>query len=138
MNRHVSTMTTDRNPDAMRHLFTIEQANCSLVYIERVVHDIMAAYERAVVLRERLDRRPTQENEVRYERVMEELADFVEELGRTGADIRDFGTGLVDFPSELEGRDICLSWRIGEPEVMYWHDRDEAIGGRREIEQVEY
>ena len=138
MNRNVSTLTRGRDMDELRHMFTVEEANRSLVYIERIVHDIVVTYERAVTLRERLDRTPTPENEERYERAMETLTDFVEELGKTGADIRDFGTGLVDFPARLDDREVCLSWRIGEPEVMYWHAVDETIGGRREIEQMEY
>lgn len=119
-------------------LFSVEQANRSLVYIQRIVQDIVLAYEDALVLRERLEYRPTQVAEDHYEAAMIKLADLVEEVQATGADVRDFAVGMVDFPAYLEGREVCLSWRLGEPEVMYWHEIDDVTGGRNEIEQMEY
>lgn len=123
---------------ALESMFTVDKANRALIYVERIVQDIVTTYEDALVLRERLERRPEQTTEDRYEHKMNELADLMHELNQTGADIKDFASGTVDFPAILEGREVCLSWRLGEPEVMYWHEVNEAVGGRHEIEQVEY
>lgn len=132
------SIVQERRDLALESLFTVEKANRALVYIERIVLDIVSTYEDALTLRERLERRPDQTTEDRYEHMMNQLADLMQELNQTGADIKDFASGTVDFPAMLEGREVCLSWRLGEPEVMYWHEVNEAVGGRHEIEQVEY
>ncbi|MGP8248449.1 MAG: DUF2203 domain-containing protein [Candidatus Dormibacteria bacterium] len=47
--------------------------------------------------------------------------------------LRDPQTGLVDFPSELEGEPIFLCWRLGEPAVEFWHRRDEGFVHRQPL-----
>ena len=40
--------------------------------------------------------------------------------------------GMVDFPAVFEGRRVCLSWKLGESEVLYWHEVGaEGVSGRR-------
>jgi hypothetical protein len=48
-------------------------------------------------------------------------------------EIRDLASGLVDFPTEIDGVEGFLCWRLGEPEVGYWHPRGEGFGGRRPL-----
>jgi len=47
-----------------------------------------------------------------------------------GVILRDPETGLVDFPSERDGRSIFLCWRLGEPAIAWYHDRTAGYGGR--------
>jgi hypothetical protein len=51
---------------------------------------------------------------------MVRIAEYVGELESLGLRVRDAVEGLVEFPSHIEGRSMNLSWRLGEPEVMYW------------------
>lgn len=57
----------------------------------------------------------------------------VEELADAGIVLRDAETGLVDFPSEREGRLVYLCWRLGEEHVAHWHEEDAGLGGRRPL-----
>ena len=41
--------------------------------------------------------------------------------------------GLVDFPSRLDGRTVFLCWRLGEPEVLHWHELDAGFAGRQPL-----
>ena len=41
--------------------------------------------------------------------------------------------GLIDFPSELDGRRVLLCWRLGEPSVQFWHDEDAGFSGRQPL-----
>ena len=50
-----------------------------------------------------------------------------------GIQLKDRRIGLVDFPSELDGRRVLLCWRLGEPAVQYWHDEDAGYAGRRPL-----
>jgi hypothetical protein len=47
--------------------------------------------------------------------------------------LRDAETGLVDFPSERDGRRILLCWRLGEDHVAHWHDPEAGFAGRRSL-----
>ena len=62
-----------------------------------------------------------------------ELAGALEEIQALGVVVKDLDTGLVDFPSVRDGRDVLLCWRLGEDEVAFWHGYDDGYAGRRPI-----
>jgi hypothetical protein len=62
-----------------------------------------------------------------------ELAGALEEIQELGVVVKDLDTGLVDFPSVREGRDVLLCWRLGEDRVAYWHGYDDGFAGRQPI-----
>jgi hypothetical protein len=43
------------------------------------------------------------------------------------------GDGLVDFPALWDGRLVYLCWKLGEPEVLYWHEIDAGFAGRQPL-----
>ncbi len=47
--------------------------------------------------------------------------------------LRDPATGLIDFPSHLDGEDIFLCWRLGEGQIDYWHGTDEGYDNRKPL-----
>jgi len=57
----------------------------------------------------------------------------LEEIQDLGVVVKDLDTGLVDFPSVREGRDVLLCWRLGEDEVAFWHGYDDGFAGRQPI-----
>lgn len=54
-------------------------------------------------------------------------------LQSMGILLRDLGTGLVDFPAQIEGEPAFLCWRLGEDAVGYWHPRDSGFSSRRPL-----
>jgi hypothetical protein len=50
-----------------------------------------------------------------------------------GIAVRDIETGLVDFPSERDGRKVWLCWRLGEPEIAWWHETTEGAAHRKPL-----
>ena len=46
---------------------------------------------------------------------------------------KDRRTGLIDFPSEMDGRRVLLCWRLGEESVQYWHDEQSGFAGRQPL-----
>jgi hypothetical protein len=66
-------------------------------------------------------------------RAQQSLKEDVEELARRGIILRDPETGLVDFPSEREGRPVLLCWRLGEQEVGWYHDEASGFRGRKRL-----
>jgi len=54
-------------------------------------------------------------------------------LGELGVEIKDIEMGLVDFPSERDGRVVYLCWKIHEPDIAYWHEFDAGLAGRQPL-----
>jgi hypothetical protein len=47
--------------------------------------------------------------------------------------LRDPESGLVDFPSERDGRPVFLCWRVGEAAVSYFHPEATGYSGRQPL-----
>jgi hypothetical protein len=67
--------------------------------------------------------------------VAEELAALVEEIHRLGVQVKDLDQGLVDFPAvhPESGDTVLLCWRLGEPEVAWWHGPEDGFAGRKPL-----
>lgn len=65
--------------------------------------------------------------------------DFLRILSRGQCDrIRELGGELkggylVDFPAIVDGQEVLLCWRPGEPEVRWYHGLHEGMMGRRPL-----
>jgi hypothetical protein len=57
----------------------------------------------------------------------------VDTITSQGIILRDPETGLVDFPTEREGRVVFLCWRAGEDRVEFWHGPEGGFAGRRPL-----
>jgi hypothetical protein len=61
------------------------------------------------------------------------IAACAEEINGAGAQIKSLEEGLLDFPSERDGEDVLLCWKLGEDEIRYWHGLDEGFAGRKPL-----
>lgn len=133
--------------EAPRKHFTVEEANRTLPLVRAIVSDFVEQYGSVKELRLRLSelssrntkRRaddPYAEEVARQEADLEaeesKLAGFVEELARLGVELKSTD-GLCDFLSFREGREVYLCWRLGEPEVGFWHEKDAGSAGRQPL-----
>ena len=70
----------------------------------------------------------------RVENRLTELAGSVRRQVRKvltqGVIIKDLDQGLIDFPTERDGRVVMLCWRLGEESISYWHEFDGGFAGR--------
>ena len=61
----------------------------------------------------------------------------VTQLVEWDIELRDIGTGLIDFPALANGRPIWLCWRLGEPEdIRWWHELDTGFGSRQPLAEL--
>jgi len=135
-----------KNAEEPLKVFSLEEANNTLPYVRRIVGDIVDEYERwkdsiskyellaadskaeegesddQIALREHVDT------------VARRLNSLIEELTNVGCVFKGFDDGLVDFHSTLDGRDIYLCWKFGEPEIQYWHEIDSGFASRQALE----
>ena len=64
---------------------------------------------------------------------MFEFTDAVQQVEGLGVQIKDFRTGLVDFPYDRDGKIVYLCWKLGEDEIGYWHDTEAGFAGRQPL-----
>jgi len=63
------------------------------------------------------------------------LRSAIEEVQELGCVIKDLDIGLVDFPTFFRGVEVYLCWKLGEPDIAFWHGMDEGFRGRKAIDQ---
>ena len=125
-------------------LFTVDQANRTLPLVRRIVEDIVREHrlwEEAVAELELTvsgthpdlpdPRGVVLEKKIRS--MAREIDAFQTEVEAIGIQLKDRRTGLIDFPSELDGRPVLLCWRLGESSVQFWHDADSGFAGRQPL-----
>ena len=125
-------------------LFTVDHANRTLPLVRKIVEDIVREHRRwqeAIVeldlmapaaLPELTDPRAAA-LEKKIQRIAREIDAFQAELESIGIQLKDRRIGLIDFPSELDGRPMLLCWQLGEPSVQFWHEVDSGFAGRQPL-----
>lgn len=128
-------------------LFTIEQANATLPLVRAITSDLASSAREVMERRQRLavltaGRQmkagdPYAEELAQIETELEKdaarLLGYVEELRALGVEPKGAMEGLIDFPALLDGRLVLLCWRLGEPEVLHWHDLEGGFAGRQPL-----
>lgn len=61
----------------------------------------------------------------------------VSNVHRLGAELKDVGIGLVDFPALMNGAEVLLCWRLGEEQISFYHSRENGFMGRKPINEAE-
>jgi hypothetical protein len=123
--------------------FTVEQANATLPLVRRIVQDVVTHYR---AWNEKLNEIDlvaasgrASDNEVadrlaaEAQSIAREIESFRRELADLGIEMKDPGIGLIDFPGTMGSRPIYLCWRLGEPEVGFWHEIHAGYAGRQPL-----
>ena len=125
----------DHKHAGQRKYFSIEEANATLPLVRAIVADLTELSQEVSDRRRRLsfllagrnpnDHDPYHEELVQVQQEMEKdtrrLHDYREELRALGVESENGLEGFVDFPALLDQRKVCLCWRLGEGEVLHWH-----------------
>ena len=62
-----------------------------------------------------------------------ELNSLLEQVHALGCEVKGIEEGLIDFRTELEGREVYLCWKLGEERIDWWHDMDTGFAGRQHL-----
>ena len=128
-------------------LFTVDEANATLPLVSAICRDLSALSREVVERRERLSfllaGRDTDAEDLYREELTQieeelnsdnrRLEEYLQELRDLGVEPKNGIEGLVDFPAEMDGKVVYLCWKLGEPEVLYWHDIDAGFRGRQPL-----
>jgi hypothetical protein len=131
-----------------RKLFTVEQANAALPLVRAIATDLAKLSREVIDRRERLAMllaargergakdmygEELAQIEEELDKDSQQLQEYVEELRQLGVDPKNGPEGLIDFPAMMDGREVYLCWKLGEPEVVFWHDLDAGFRGRQSL-----
>lgn len=118
-------------------VYTVEEANDLLPYLAPTLVELREKFELAENARESVAQAAAgngwSHKREQWSVTMARVAELMERMSDWGLELRDVATGLVDFPAIVDGQEAYLCWRLGEPEVAYWHSRTEGFGGRRRL-----
>lgn len=120
--------------------FTPDEANQVLPRVRTLVSQILEARQKIVATYPELE--PVFNHAV-GNGGSKKASDMVEEFKRIegtvktlqdmGVVLKDLSTGLVDFPSLRNGREVLLCWKYDEPQVAFWHDLHTGFAGRQSL-----
>src|SRR5688572_8403481 len=122
----MSSMAPPKPLEAKRKFFSVDEANKTLPLVKAIVGDIVRQFHTVNELKGRLsavsrDRKrggndPYSEelaqSQAEMESQEEKLASYINELTKLGVELKG-PDGLCDFPSLMDGREVCLCWRLG-------------------------
>lgn len=123
-----------------KRYYTVAEANALLPTLRPLVAKLLAARQR--ILDAQPDLWPVLEKAAGNggsQQAAVVLADFeklrhsVKAIEGLGLELKDINTGLLDFWSQRDGRDVYLCWRYNEPTVAHWHDMEAGFAGRQPL-----
>ena len=125
----------------MPRYFSVEQANAALTIIRPLMDEIQLIHQ------EILDTQPEVWQVIQKaagnggSRAASQMAQSFERLDKlvhqildTGVILKDINTGLLDFPSLRDNREVYLCWQHGEERIAYWHEIDAGFVGRQPLD----
>jgi hypothetical protein len=74
--------------------------------------------------------------ELRISGIVDQMHASVARIDAWSITLRDINTGLIDFPALVNGRQVCLCWRLGEDEVGWWHELSAGFSGRLPLAEL--
>lgn len=139
-----------KRPKPKRKYFTIEEANATLPLLRAVLrdvtelaHDLRRRHPRIMQLQQLLDAKKINKAETaeldqlkeEFGRDQEHMHEYEDELKKLHVELKDYFTGLIDFPCWMDDREVYLCWKLDEPEVAHWHELDSGFAGRQKLKQ---
>jgi hypothetical protein len=130
-----------------RRQFTLEEANALVPWLEETFQRLATMHQEhtdaQARLNELLEHRGSNGSSSSNEAMQQAQGD-VDRLARLidegfqdilaeGIIVRDVGSGLVDFPSQREGREVFLCWIGGEASIGFWHDTNRGFAHRQPL-----
>ncbi|WNR43622.1 DUF2203 domain-containing protein [Paenibacillus roseipurpureus] len=126
--------------------FSLEEANGLLPFVDqelRKMQDLKREFEEKYMelrhLKNEHAEKPGTEKDPFF--VMEAALEFlqiearglIQNFQKTGIELKDIDTGLVDFPALIDGQEVLLCWKQGEDQIRYYHGKHDGFAGRRPL-----
>lgn len=132
----------------MKQYFTVKEANRQLPLIEPILNELQKLKAQIIDRNQQLklaksalgaltksDSFFTEEAEIEF--LLLQATQYMSRVEEYGAEVKDIESGLIDFYTMVNGEEAYLCWRMGEPEILYWHRIQEGFIGRKPVSMLE-
>lgn len=123
-----------------KRFFTLDEANRALVLVRRIVADMVVEYSRLLDVHEEAEAAEAVGDADLFDVARQDMArsaqalrTCLDELDHVGAYVTDWMLGMIEFPSVLAGREVCLCWRHGQGEIRTWREMDDPAQADKPI-----
>ncbi len=125
----------------MKKYFTLEEANALIpamqIEIEALQH-VQAQFEgkyKELQIRKKMGKSNSDlfSLEVEMEFLQIEANTHLNNITQKGVELKGIEAGLIDFPSIIEGKEVLLCWKIGEPCIQHYHGPEDGFRGRKKL-----
>lgn len=128
----------------MTRFYSIDDANAALPDIERILEDLRAQRDELIRLRDLVTAAQVDEPagttttdtrtiRLRMQFLIDQMQAGVTRLVEQDVTLREIGTGLIDFPALVNGRQVWLCWRLGEGDIGWWHELGDGFADRSRL-----
>jgi hypothetical protein len=120
-------------------LYSVDEANALLPQLRPVIErikateEVMASDRSLATVREKAAQNGGGTPTSKALAAAKQLEQDLTRLSEWGIILRDPSIGLVDFLHQREGKTVCLCWKLGEPNVEWWHPIETGIAGRAHL-----
>ncbi len=123
-----------------KKVFTLSEASSMLPQLEESFEEI--GVERSVIVHSRDEIKKASNNAAlsggsthgpRYIKALEAISKHIDKIHEDGVVVKDLEAGLCDFPFMMDGRMVYLCWKIGEPDIKWWHETDAGFADRKPL-----
>ena len=121
--------------------FTLDEANALVPWLEEMFRKQELIRQEYVTLQKRLSELAkdhgsedeTAKIKANAELLARHIEEAVEDILDRGIIVRDVAAGLIDFPSQREGREVYLCWICGEERIDFWHETNRGFSHRKRL-----
>lgn len=140
-------------PSPNPRLFTLQQATALLPFLERTLSELGAFRAELRSLRKDIevlsliatstggtdntDTAELKEKRRRFRAIQQEIEALSLRLEESGCLVKHPDEGLVDFFALRGDRLIFLCWKVGEPEIRFWHPLSGGYASRQPLDSPE-
>ena len=130
-----------------RRLFTLEEASDLIPWLEEKLKELALLYSRLKQsqldyqdLSRRRNNNGHSSSDEEIESARKDVNKFSGEIEsdmgailKEGILVRHVESGLVDFPSIRDGREVYLCWLLGEKDIGFWHETNVGYSSRQPL-----
>jgi len=121
--------------------YDIDEANARIPEMRDLLTMLREQREALIRLRNRsqepeIDDEERRRIHLRMQGIVDQMQAAVARIDEWSITLRDIESGLIDFPALVNGRQVCLCWRLGEDDVEWWHELADGFAGRRRIGEL--
>ena len=138
----------EEQPEQPQRLFTLTEAEHTRQELEPFLIEAIGARKKLSVLEQDLTAVSTRimmmggvlvpysklaEKRMEQQNLAEVMKSNLEKILSTGCLIKDLDVGLLDFPAIVDNQEVYLCWKLGEPELLHWHELEAGFRGRQSL-----